>query len=311
MNKAKPAAGFQRSGFAHAFLTFLCFGTTNFLLGVIAERGIHPQSAALVAPVVLWLGTGLLGLGFIMMPSGQKLLRSAASKGGLLVLALAAGACLAMGMLSLKLGFLADPASKGPITAVASANAVFVALLAWLILGERLGQRRWSGILITLCGLSLMALSTGGGNALRGLGFGLFTLICFGLTNIILKVLGHLGMPSMAAALTVWLTVGVCGAIGMVTLAATGRGIKSLAPFYLVPLALAAGIILGVGMWSLKRGVTLGRAGPVVAIAGSNAWLVALLDWGVFGHVPSTVKLAGMGIALAGVALLALGAVER
>lgn len=300
-----------RSGFGYALITFTCFGITNFLLGAIAECAHAPDQAVLIAPVVLWLGTGLMGAVFLSSKRGKTLWHAAVSNPRHFWMAAGAGICLAMGMLTLKLGFTADPASKGPITAITAANAVLVALLARLILSERLRQRQWVGILVTVAGISIMAFSTGGGNALRGLGYGMITLLCFGITNTVLAVLGHRGMPSMSTALTIWLAVGVCGAMGTGISTVTGPNISNLKPLYLLPLALVAGLTLGAGMWSLKRGVTVGRAGPVTAIAGANAWLVTVLDLLAFRHFPSLLKLTGMAVALLGVAILALSASGR
>lgn len=300
-----PSKG-EPSGLAYAFLTFTCFGVTNFLLGVIAERATDPHQAVLIAPVVLWLGTGLLGILFRFLPAGKPLWQAATAHTHHFRLAAAAGFFLAMGMLSLKIGFLTDPASKGPITAVTAANAVLVALMALWILQERLASAQWLGILLTAAGIAGMAFSSEGGNALKGMGFGLITLTCFAITNFTLKTLGHRGMNSMSAALVIWLAVGACGAAGAAVLAVTGRSPFQLRPHYLLPTALAAGLILGAGMWSLKRGVTIGRAGPVTAIAGANAWLVTVLDLIAFRHFPSILKLAGMAVALIGVAVLGI-----
>ncbi|HDP95622.1 MAG TPA: hypothetical protein ENN40_09720 [Candidatus Aminicenantes bacterium] len=311
MNAYMAGATIERSGFGYAFFTFTCFGVTNFLLGVIAEQATAADQVVLVAPVVLWLGTGLLGLAFLLSPRGKSLWRKAVSNPGHFWMAAAAGVCLALGMLTLKLGFLADPASKGPITAVTAANAVVVALLVRFLLRERLLWPQWGGILVTVAGISVMALSAGGGNALRGLGYGVITLTCFGITNTVLKLLGHRGMPSMSAAITIWLAVGACGAFGIVVATVTGPNIFQLKPIYLLPAALVAGLSLGAGMWSLKRGVTVGRAGPVTAIAGANAWLVTVLDLLAFRHFPSPLKLTGMVIALIGVAFLALSMPRR
>lgn len=306
MNTCTKGTGFLRSGIAHAFLTFTCFGITNFLLGFIVERCENPAHASLAAPVVLWLGCGLLGMAFILSPAGRTMLRHTRIRGLDLIMAVAGGVFLAIGMLTLKLGFLSDPGSKGPITAVTAANAVLVALFARRLLGERLVVYQWAGILITVGGISVMGLSIGGEAALRGLLFGLATLACFGITNTLLKVLGYRGVPSMPAALIVWLSVGACGIAGIMILAISTTGIAGMQPHWLYGVALSAGVSLGIGMWSLKRGVTLGRAGPVVAIAGSNAVLVTIMDLAVFGHLPSTLKLGGMLAALAGVGVLAV-----
>ena len=64
-------------------------------------------------------------------------------------------------------------------------------------------------------------------------------------------------------------------------------------------------------MLFLKLAVTKGPGGPATAITGSNSILVALFEFLVFAHVPPAQKLAGMGIAIAGIVVLSLAGGRR
>ncbi|MCK4890997.1 MAG: hypothetical protein KAS97_13760, partial [Candidatus Aminicenantes bacterium] len=64
--------------------------------------------------------------------------------------------------------------------------------------------------------------------------------------------------------------------------------------------------ILGLGMLTLKISLKKGPAGPAIAISGSNAVMVLLLDLLVFGHFPSLIKTTGMIIVLAGIITIAI-----
>lgn len=297
----------QVRGILFALLTFLCFGMTNFLLGYISEKASDPRKANLIAPILVWLGMGLLAVIFlsILRISGRR--PGGFTSRGDTLLAVLAGMVLAFSMISLKIGFMMDPSAKGPITAIASSSAVIVALMARLLLKESLSSLQWAGILITLGGIATMALSSGGSeHALLGIFFGAITLLGFGFTNTILKVIGTHGMNSITAALVIWLTAGICGLAGLGLLQSLHFSITDLNPAPLRIISIAAGFFLGVGMWSLKRGVTVGRAGPVVAVAGANALLVVFLDYLFFGNLVNVLKLAGMATAIGGIVILAL-----
>ncbi len=285
---------------------FCFFGLTNFLLGVIAEKSANRLAASISAPLLVWLGMGLMGAvaaarfrrsnrGFSGLPS-PRLARLAA----------VAGVTLAAGMLTLKLGLAADASARGPIVAVTSCNSALVALLAWRLLGENLNRRQLTGLLVVMSGIVVLAAGSTGRAPLLGFLFGAASMLLFGITNFLLKYCGHHGADSLQATTVLWLSGGACGVVGLAVTFAAGRGLAGLEEPLLKAAALGAGLLLGAGMLMVKRAVSRGPAGPATAIIGSNAVLVAVLEWLFFRHVPPAVKLAGMGVALAGIALLAL-----
>ncbi|HEX7502776.1 MAG TPA: hypothetical protein VF451_05110, partial [Acidobacteriota bacterium] len=59
--RAKAGADRRWLWFALGALFF--FGVTNFSLGFISEKNAGDPAASLEAAMILWLGTGLLGIG--------------------------------------------------------------------------------------------------------------------------------------------------------------------------------------------------------------------------------------------------------
>ncbi len=298
---------FVPSWVGYALGSFLCFGITNSLLGAIFEWSSRNPNTSVSAPFVLWTTMGLTGVvaslvfklnrrGFCGLPTKR-----------FAWIAAVAGVTLSLGMLTLKLGLASDPGSKGPIVAITSTNAMIVALGAWLILHEKLSRQQLLGMFIIICGIAAMALGHGANTSLRGLFFGLATMAFFGITNFLLKYAGHHGTNSVTATAILWLSAGTCGILAIsFSLARYGK-LPGMEKPSLILWAGLAGISLALGMLFIKLAVTKGPGGPASAITGSNSILVALFEFLVFAHIPPTQKLVGMGIALAGIIILALG----
>lgn len=288
-----------------------CFSVTNFLLGAISELTHGDVQASLSAPIVLWIGMGVVGLvtSLRWLASGRGFAGLPAPVLGRL--SAIAGITLAGGMLALKLGVAADPDGRGPIVAISSANSVIVALLAWRIMRERLTVRQVCGMAVVVAGLVALALGAGSRASLRGVAFGLVAMGLFGVTNTLVKWIGTRGADSITATVVLWLGGGAVGVGGLVLTMASGRGLAGLTSFGPIALAFLAGLALAAGMYCIKRAVTLGPAGPATAIGGANALVVTALDWLIFGRIPSPLKIIGMALALTGIALLALGGHRR
>ena len=280
------------------------FGLTNFSLGYIAEKSAVDPRASVQAALILWLGTGMLGVAAAaaLRISGRGL-AGLPGRAGLLLPA-AAGLTLALGMLLLKSSLAADPLAKGPIVAITSSNSLVVALLALVFVGEKLSSGQWAAFLATVAGIVLVSL--GGGGHLAMVGLALAAMMLFGLTNFFLKLAGERGCDSLSASVVLWLSVGACGVLACAGYWLVLSRWPRLGSPGLGWLALAAGILLGLGMLGIKKAVTLGPAGPATAVSGSNAILVSLLDLGLLGHKLPALKLLGMLAAVAGIVVFAL-----
>jgi transporter family protein len=286
--------------------SFLCYGVTNSLLGAIYEWSGRDSGAPISAPFILWATMGAAGIGaaplFKLTGRGFRGLPSRR----FVWIAVAAGVALSLAMLTLKLGLASDPEAKGPIVAVSSANALLVALGAWLILHERLTLRQLLGMFVIICGIALIALGYGAGASPRALVYAVVTMILFGVTNLLLKYAGHHGSDSVTTITILWLSAGVCGVLALgYSLLRHGR-LSGMERPSLILWAVVAGITLALGMLFIKLAVTNGPGGPATAISGSNSVLVVIFEFLVFSHIPPTQKLVGMGVAVAGITVLSL-----
>lgn len=291
----------------YALASFLCYGVTNSLLGGIFEWSGRNPDTPVTAPFVLWITMGVVGLGagglFTANGRGYKGLPSRR----FVWIAATAGVTLSAGMLTLKLGLASDPEAKGPIVAIASASAMIVALGAFVILRERLSKGQLLGMLVIIGGIVVMALGSGANSSARGLLFGLATMVLFGVTNLLLKYAGHHGSDSVTTAAVLWLSAGVCGLVAIVVCLAVYKHLPGMQEASLILWAVLSGVSLSLGMLFLKLAVTKGPGGPATAITGSNSVLVVVFEFLIFAHMPPAQKLAGMGIAVAGIIILSLG----
>lgn len=278
--------------------TFFLFGLTNFCLGVIAENSPQPMQASFSAPLLLWSGMGLLGLAAGLqrrMPVPRELWKRS--------LPILAGITLAAGMMSLKSAFAVMPSAKGALVAVTAANALIVALFSLFFLGEKLHPRHWLGLALIVSGIAVLGGAPGRITPIA-MGLGLLTMMLFGITNFLLKLAAHVGWQPLNAVKRLWLTVGLCGLLGLVFVFSSGRGLAGLPSWSLRTAALATGLTLGLGMFSLKIAVSRGKAGPATAVAGANAVLVTVLDALFYAHFPAPASLLGISLALAGMIIL-------
>ena len=139
--------------------------------------------------------------------------------------------------------------------------------------------------------------------------YAILTMIAFGVTNFLLKYVGDKGMNSIFAAGLLWMAVGLAGLIYFLYSYFTGDFQKNLSDIkqrWLVALPMVAGFSLAFGMYTIKKAVTLGPAGPAVAIAASNAIIVAVLAWAVLGESLTFTKILGMSLIIAGIFVVAL-----
>jgi len=285
----------------YAFLTFFLFGLTNFILGFISEKTSSISNASLYSAMILWVGMGFMGfISFILFRGRKESLFEFKEKKHIFLSAIA-GISLSVGMLTLKLGFFFDPMSKGPIVAIVSTNSLIVALLSLYFLKERLNRVQIIGFLIIVFGILMISLSNVNRASLTAIFFGFITMLLFALTNYILKFLGSRGLNSVKVVGVLWLFSGLFGVLAIGIDLFLSKGNILLLPDSIKTFAFLAGISLGFGMLTLKIAVSKGPAGPIVAIAGSNAILVTALDYIFFGQMPIVLKITGMLIAILGI----------
>ncbi len=134
------------------------------------------------------------------------------------------------------------------------------------------------------------------------------TMVFFALTNFLVKLAGEGGMDSVFAANLIWLSAGAVGVIFLLYGMYTGSFQRALqnTDLRLLVLPILAGVFLALGMYTIKRAVTLGEAGPSVAIASSNAIIVAILSYIFLNEGLSATKIGGMLLAIVGIIIMTL-----
>lgn len=292
---------------AYALLGFFGFGITNFLLGCIAHWSGGNVDASISAPILVWFAMGVAGgiAALLFRTTGRGYQGIPGKK--FVWVAIVAGITLSAGMLTLKLGLASEPTARGPIVAITATNSMLVALLAYLLLKEKLTAKQLAGFFVIVTGLVTIGLANGVNASFKGLFFGLLTMLLFGITNYLLKYAGHHGTNSLSATAVLWLASGGVGLVGLMVTFGIGRGLAGLDSPGIIVAALVAGLFLALGMFGIKTAVTKGPGGPATAITGSNALLVTFLDWAIFGILPPTQKTIGMFVVLLGIVVLALG----
>lgn len=130
--------------------TFILWGTTNFLIGY-GEKNLRIDPNLFTA--VMWVTMGGLGAALLAY---LWLTHSIEPIGYKLAYPLAAGACLGVGILSFVYAMSHDGMSTGATAAIATSNAVFTTMLAFLILREQLSVKEWVGIATVVAGIVIL-----------------------------------------------------------------------------------------------------------------------------------------------------------
>ncbi len=137
--------------------------------------------------------------------------------------------------------------------------------------------------------------------------FAVASFFLLGIGNFLLKYSAAVGkIETVQGMALVWIAMGILGVVTLITLLATGRfKVAGIEPKnFLIPVA--AGIILGLGIFLLKVAMVLGRAGPAAAIALSNAVLVAILARFILGEALTRSDYIAMALFLAAIVIFGL-----
>ncbi len=130
--------------------TFVLWGTTNFLIAY-GEKNLEIDPKTFTA--VMWLTMG--GLGACLL-AYLWFTHSIEPLGGNIIYPVAAGACLGIGILSFVYAMSHSDMSTGATAAVATSNAVFTTMLAFLILREQMSVKEWVGIATVVAGIIIL-----------------------------------------------------------------------------------------------------------------------------------------------------------
>ncbi len=130
--------------------TFILWGTTNFLIAY-GEKNLEIDPKMFTA--IMWVTMGALGvclLAYLWLTDGL------APLGTKMIYPIAAGACLGIGILAFVYAMSHSEMSTGATAAVATSNAVFTTMLAFLILREQMSLKEWAGIATVVVGIIIL-----------------------------------------------------------------------------------------------------------------------------------------------------------
>lgn len=190
---------------------------------------------------------------------------------------------------------------SAPLVAVLLRSQVlWVAILAWIFMAERVNATYWLGVAVAAVGMIILHdpwSGAAGGVDVRGTLFAIGASLCFGSMVVLTRRFHTFIEPLPVNALRMWLAVGAW-------LAAYGPP----SPELLTPR------LVGLGSLAAFLGPTCSRSLGLYAVRHMPARMVALIAllsplqtlvfaWLILDEVPSPVELWGGGIMLAGIAV--------
>jgi drug/metabolite transporter (DMT)-like permease len=181
------------------------------------------------------------------------------------------------------------------VSAIYLAAPIYVTGMSALFLGEQVGWRRWSAVLVGFAGV-LIALRPGGATlspyALAALAGSLAYAV------MIVSTRRLRGVPNTVLVFT------QVSALFVATMV-TAPGWVLPTPMQAVKLALVAVISMG-GFLCMNRGVQLAMASVIAPFQYSSIIWAVLLGWVVFGDIPGAAVVTGSAVIIAAGLFIAL-----
>jgi len=312
----RPAVPQGKIWVGFAALTFCFFTVDNFLSGAIGQEAAKPSQALASNFQVQALVTGIAGLGVwaVLALRGPGL----RTRTRFLAMAqLASGIALALAHLAIAYGITLDGVNMAIILAVLPANAVILAVACWALRGEPITVPQCVSMIVLVIGLLIMALEDSVKDGAMGIGFGLFTAVCYAAGSFGIKDGSLRGVHHISSVCLLWLGIGLTGVVVFVIATAIcGRPFDGLAEVQikervmssglLYLFSVASGLAQAVAVGSMAFALVLGGAAPAMAIVTSHLSGVLLLDALLFGSGITPVQIGGFCLCIAGVLALSL-----
>ncbi|MGH7535045.1 MAG: DMT family transporter [Gemmatimonadales bacterium] len=276
-----------------AVTTTLVLWASGFVAIRVAVAEYPPGALALVRFGVASVTIAVLAL---LLPSQRVRLPAARDLPGFLATGIAG---IAIYHLALNAG--ERTVSAGGASLIVNLNPIFTALIAAVVLGERLGSRGWVGVLVGFVGALLVSLGEGGEFRIEpGAGLVLVAAISQAVYFVMQKPYLARYTPLEATAYAVWLgTLCLAPFAGqaLAALHASSTG-ATVAAVYL-------GIFPGAVAYTTWA-VVLARlpAGRATSLLYLVPPIALVLAWVGLGERPSAMSLVGGAVALGGVALV-------
>jgi S-adenosylmethionine uptake transporter len=178
--------------------------------------------------------------------------------------------------------------SAGEAAFLNQTSAVWVALGAPLLLGERVGGVAWAAVLGSVGGVALLAHPREADGFARFLG--LFSGLSAAAAYLSIRRAGTTNGPRVVVFYFTLVSTVLAVTVALATGAPLPRDAVTLA------LLTAAGVSATFAQLLMTEAYRVGRAAPVAAAGAASPLITTLLAWLVLGQVPDVRALAGMGV---------------
>lgn len=181
---------------ALAIITTVTLWASAFVVIRIGLQGYHPGSLALLRYLIA--SAGMLVL-YLMSPKRSKI----APKD---ILPLALTGIIGIGIYNITLNYGEVSVTAGISCFIVSMIPVAVMLLAVLFLGEVVSLKRWIGFIISVCGVTIIAISHSSGDERldRGIIYLLIAMLSGGIYSVLSRVLAVKYRPIELTAFIIW-----------------------------------------------------------------------------------------------------------
>lgn len=265
-------------------IAFRCAAATSFavmnaglkvasLRGVTVPELVFYRSAGALPLVSLWV---LLGPGVNALKTRNPMAHLIRS---------------GIGLVSLSLTFAA--LSWLPIaeaTTLAYSAPIGATLLSALLLGERIGTRRWSAVLVGFAGMVLVMRPGASGNALPAIGIAFGVAAAIG-QSFVMVTLRQIGRTENTMGIVFWFTLFTTLAAGL-TMPFLGHRHDGQT----LALLLGAGLFGGLGQLAMTASLRFAPVAVVVPYDYLQMLWAALIGWAIFADPPASTLFAGAAL---------------
>jgi uncharacterized membrane protein len=219
------------------------------------------------------------------------------------------GSLVSIAMGSSLIGFTMDLPNAGPHQAISCANVLIVAPFFYVFYSEFLTKWELLGCAVIIIGCIVMSDVlhwNGHRTSLQPFLWCFGAMVFFSLSEITLRFSSTSVLPRQLRMLVTMLSMGLTGAAMFLAMCKKG----ALMQYWQAPVLLfwpsfnAIAGSLGMTAVSMAFEAPGVPTGVLSAIVNGNSIVLTFLEWALLGYVPSTCKLVGSGLIMAGVILI-------